>query len=97
MQLIQKVQSGIKTGSQSLSEFAFRLVSGLFLGLTLTLIGQELVGYGNFAFWFVIVLTTTTLVKMTSGWTFTKVFIFDLIIILAALVLRMYIMIAPGA
>ena len=88
-------QDGVKSSTLSLMHISVRLVTGLFLGLVLGLIGQELLGYGTFALIFVMVVVIGLIMKLMSGWSMGKILIFDLICILVAMLLRMYILVAP--
>jgi hypothetical protein len=93
--LSNNVQDGVKTSSVSLLNFTLRLITGIMLGLTLALIGQELLGYGSLAMLFAMVVVTGLVLKTTSEWTIGKILIFDLILVLVAMLLRMYILVAP--
>jgi hypothetical protein len=75
---------------------AFKTMIGLILGLTFALIGDEIVGYGNFSFLLVIVVAAGALMKITKAWTWAHMAVFSLICVLIGLLLRMYILIAPG-
>lgn len=89
------VQEGVKSSSVSFANLTLRVLSGFFIGLTLALIGQEMMGYGQLAFIFVIFVSLGVTYKATSGWSLMKVFILDLFLILIAMLLRMYILVAP--
>lgn len=93
--LSTNMQVGVKNSSVSLINLSLRVVTGLMLGLTLALIGQELIGYGSLALLFVMVVVVGLVVKTTSGWGIGKILIFDLILALVAMLLRMYILVAP--
>jgi|SRR6185312_5950513 len=95
--LISNVQDRFKTSTQMVLLLVLRLLTGLFLGLTLALIGQEIVQYEVFSFVLVTVVVVATLMRITRAWTWTHLFIFNLICVLIGLLLRMYILIAPGA
>lgn len=95
--LISNVQDKFKTSSSALALIGMRLLTGLFLGLTLALIGQEIVQYEVFSFVLVTVVVVATLMRITRAWSWTHLFIFNLICVLIGLLLRMYILIAPGA
>jgi hypothetical protein len=95
--LIANVQDRFKTSTQMVLLLILRLLTGLFLGLTLALIGQEIVQYEVFSFVLVTVVVVATLMRITRTWTWTHLFIFNLICVLIGLLLRMYILIAPGA
>ena len=75
---------------------AFKIATGLMLGLTFALIGDQVIDYGWFSFMLVIVAITAALFKIMRSWTWLNVAIFNLICVLIGLVLRMYILIAPG-
>lgn len=95
--LISNVQDRFRVTSSMVALFSFKLFSGLILGLTLALIAQEIIQYGIFSFLLVIVVSTACLLKVSKTWTWTHILIFDLICVLIGLLLRMYILIAPGA
>lgn len=89
------VQEGVKTSSVSTVCLTLRVLTGFMLGLTLGLIGQELTGYGSLALTFMMVVVMGLVLKTTSGWGLAKILIFDLILVLVAMLLRMYILVAP--
>jgi hypothetical protein len=93
--LSTNMQDGVKNSSVSLFCFFLRFITGVMLGLTMALIGQELMGYGTFAMLFAIVVVLGLVLKTTSEWTAGKILIFDLILVLVAMLLRMYILVAP--
>ncbi|MES2769468.1 MAG: hypothetical protein V4596_10020 [Bdellovibrionota bacterium] len=95
-EFIENMQHTLKKNSQNIGLFAVRLFSGLFLGVTLTLVGQQILGYGQFLFWFIIVLTTAVFLKITKGWKWVGIIVLDFILVLIGLLLKMYILIAPG-
>jgi len=89
------VQDGVKTSSVSFFCLTLRVLTGFMLGLTLGLIGQELIGYGTLALTFLMVVVIGLVLKTTSGWNIGKILILDLILVLVAMLLRMYILVAP--
>lgn len=95
--LINNVQDRFKTSTNALSLLAFRLFSGVVLGLTLGLIGQEIIGYEMISFSLISLIVVAMFIRITKAWTWANIFIFDLICVLIGLLLRMYILIAPGA
>lgn len=95
-EFIENMQYTLKKNSQNIGLFIVRLLSGCFLGVTLTLIGQQILGYGQLIFWFVIVLTTAVFLKITKSWRWVGVIVLDFILVLIGLLLKMYILIAPG-
>lgn len=96
-QYIQNINGKIKTSSTDLVLYLFKIISGLVLGLTFSLIGDEIIGYGKFSFIFVTVLTIGGFLRTARGWSFVGVIVFDFICVLIGMLLRMYILVAPGA
>ncbi|XGC80935.1 hypothetical protein ACES2L_00350 [Bdellovibrio bacteriovorus] len=93
--LASSAQDGVKTTTVSLLHFSLRFITGLLLGLVIGLIGQELAGYGTFALLFVMVVVLSVCIKMLSSLSIPQILIFDLICVLVAMLLRMYILVAP--
>lgn len=89
------VQDQVKTGSASITLLIFRLISGAVLGLTIGLIFQELIGFGTLSLVFVTVTVAALFTKLTVGWSFARLLIFDLICVLVGKLLQMYILLAP--
>lgn len=100
-ELVGKMQSQLKKTSSDVLLFAIKFCSGAVLGLTLALVMQEILGKADnenlLAFFFVIVVTTGVFMRVAKSWGLTAILIFDLICVLLGLVLRLYIMVAPGA
>ena len=94
----QAMQMGqnAKVGVQSLLLLGCKVSSGMILGLTFALIGQEVSNYGPILFWFVIIAVTATFYRLSRSWGSIGLLIFNLLCILAALLIRMYIVVAPG-
>lgn len=72
-----------------------RFMTGLVLGYVLGLIAQELMGFGGLGILLFVVVTTAVFIKISSGWSLLKVFLFDVFCILVLQILKMYIMLAP--
>ncbi|MGE0633939.1 MAG: hypothetical protein AB7O96_16110 [Pseudobdellovibrionaceae bacterium] len=90
------MQQGFRNTSLALILIILRVTTGLILGLTIALVAQEMMDYGAFALTFVTVVIGAAFYKTSSSWTLPSVLIFDLICVLVAMLLRMYILIAPG-
>jgi hypothetical protein len=97
----QKVQVQFKKTSGDLVTFFVKLISGVMLSLTIALVIQEIMGKKDgedmLSFLFVIVVFSAVFLRIAKNWSMTAVLIFDLICILIGMVLRLYIMVAPGA
>ncbi len=94
-QLVSSVHTGAKNASSSVFLWALKVVTAFVVALTLAMVGQELTSYGALAFVFVLILAGAALIKIMNTWSVGAVLIFDLICVLVALLLRMYILIAP--
>lgn len=95
-QFLENVQYKLKTSSTDIINLVLKIFSGLLLGLTFAIVGQEILGYGTISFVLVIVVTTLALLRVAKSWRIAGVLVFDLILVLTGLLLRMYIQIAPG-
>ncbi len=93
--LADGMKSGVKMGSTLTVIIFIRLITALFLGLTVALIGQEVSHYGTLSLIFVTLLVTTVFMRISRAWTLAHILIFDLVMVLVAQVLRMYILLAP--
>ena len=96
-QFLENIQFRIKTSSGNLLLFMARIFVGLVLGLTFSLIGQQIFSYGSLAFFFVIITGLVTFLRVSRGGKWTTLLVFSLICVLIGLLLQMYIQIAPGA
>lgn len=93
--LATSAQEGVKSTTMTMLHIALRLITGFFVGMTLALIGQELIGYGTFALIFVVIVVMAVIMKLLGPWSFGQILIFDLIVVLVGMLLRMYILVAP--
>ena len=94
--MIRKMQGRLKESSRGLGLFTIKIISGFFIGLTLALIFKQLMNVGQIIFVLVIVAAVSVFVKMSQKWKFTGVLLFNLFCVMTAMLLRMYILIAPG-
>ncbi len=95
-QMIQNMQVKIKRTSQSFFVISLRFLSGLVLGLTLAIAGQEAFSYGQLAFWFVTIVFLTVFLRISQKWGVGHLIVYNLICVLVGLLLRMYVLVAPG-
>jgi hypothetical protein len=95
--LISNVQDRFKSSTSAISLLVFKAISGAVLGLTIALVGEEIIQYGVFSFVLVTVVTTGSILRIGKSWSWMHILIFDLICVLIGLLLRMYILIAPGS
>ena len=100
-ELVGKMHSQLKKTSNDVLLFTLKLISGSILGLTFALVMQEILGKVEnenlLAFFFVIVVTAGVFLRIAKSWGLTAILIFDLICVLLGMVLRLYIMVAPGS
>ncbi len=96
-EFIQGVQIKIKKSSVNIITLGLRILSGLVLGLTFAIAGQEIFQYGVYSFWFVIVTLSGVFLKISQNWTTSGVLVFNLVCVMIGMLLRMYVVVAPGA
>lgn len=94
--MLKKTHIRIKESGKSFTLFLVKTVSGTLLGLTVALVVKGFTTLHNFAFAFIIVAITGAFLKLTQKWKFQGVLLFNLFCIMTAMLLRMYILIAPG-
>lgn len=96
-QFMEDMQIRFKNSSSSIALVVAKLFVGFILGLTFSIIGQQIFQYGDFSLVFVIVMSMTLFYRFSKEWRLMPLMVFSLICVLIGLLLRMYIMIAPGA
>ena len=90
------LQDRVKSSTATVSLMVFKAFVALFIGLTLALIGDEALKYGWFSFILMLVTFTVIFLRVMKSWGASHVAIFSVICVLIGVVLRMYILIAPG-
>ena len=90
-----KMKETMKTAGTGFMALALRLLTGFFLGLTIAFIGQEIIQYGLVSLLFITAVIMGSFLKISSSWSISKILVFDLICVLVAQVLKMYILLAP--
>lgn len=94
-QIAGQVQEGIKSSSISIFGIAIKIFTALFIALTVSLIVQEMMGSGSFTFVFTMIVVGGGIFRLMKEWKVQQVLLFDLFCILVALLLRLYLQIAP--
>jgi hypothetical protein len=99
-EFVGRVQDQFKKTSGDVALFSAKLFSGLVLGLTFGLVMQEMLGYGDdenlLAFFFVIIVTASAFMRIVKSWSFVTLLVFNLICVLVGMIMRLYVMVAPG-
>ena len=90
------MQVRFKESSVSRGLIMFKILTGSLVGLTLALVLRQFFGVGNFGFTFVIVACIGIFLKLSKAWKYTGVLLFNLFCVMTAMLLRMYILVAPG-
>lgn len=94
-QLASDLQDGVKSSSVSLAAVSVKFVTAFFVGLTVALIAQEMIQYGTLGFVFMMLVVMGLVYKLIAKWSLGATLVFDLVCVLTALILRMYILLAP--
>lgn len=95
--VIDQIQYSFKSTSNFALVIFLKLLIGGLIGLTLALSGQQIFNYSNFSLFLVIVTTYMAFFRLSRSWGAVPLLVFGLICVLTGLLLRMYILIAPGA
>ena len=90
------LQNGAKLSSRFFLLWTLKIFVAFVFGLTIALIGEEVFKYQMFSYYFVLLMTSGVFLKLTKSWQFIPVVIFILFYIMLAMLLRMYIFVAPG-
>jgi hypothetical protein len=93
--LTSNLQQSATMATVTLSQSILRLVTGFFVGLVLALIIQQFTSAGTFALVFLTCFFLLLIYRLLRSLTVMQILIFDVICILSAISLRMYIMLAP--
>ncbi|AGH94308.1 hypothetical protein [Pseudobdellovibrio exovorus] len=93
--LSTNVQHGAKNASVTYAQRLLRLVSGFFVGMVLAIIIQVFMQSGTLMLVFFTTFFTAIIYRLLRPLTVLQIFIFDIICVLIAASLRMYIMLAP--
>ncbi len=100
-EMVDRMQARFKKSSGDFFTFTLKVVTGLVVGLVLALVLHEMLGHkegeATITFYFVIAVVTAVFMRISKNWTLPVVLVFDLVCILIGIILRLYIMVAPGA
>lgn len=94
-QMVQQLQTGAKTTSVGIFSAFLKIVSALFIALTVSIAAQELIQFGNFSFVLLMTLTTGLILRSIWSLSLVGVLVFDLICVLLGMLFRMYLLMAP--
>ncbi len=95
-QISHVIQEKMKNSSLHFGIGILRLFSGMILGLTFALIADEILKLGVVSFLFIIVSVTYAFMKISKSWRLMNVVVFDLVCVLLGMLIRLYILTAPG-
>lgn len=93
---VGQIQDRAKSTFTALVAFVLKFFSGALIGLTIGLIFQEIVGFGMLVLSLFVCASVVTFLKIVWNWKISAVLILDLFCVLVGLLLRTYIMLAPG-
>lgn len=94
--MLRRVQGNLKESSKSIGLFLLKAFSGAMVGLAIALVLKGLMGLAQFAFIFVIVFILGAFLRLSKKWKWQGVLLFNLFCVMTAMLLRMYILVAPG-
>ncbi len=91
-----QIKESFKSKTTSALLLTLKVISGGLIGLTFALVLQEMMRFGEISFLFIILMLATVFVRASKSWGYITLIIFDLFCVLLAMLLRMYIIIAPN-
>jgi len=94
-QVASSVQNTAKITASNFISLSLKFVSSLVISFVVALVLQTLIGFGQLSFLLSLVLGTSALMRLMWNWSVGVTLVFDLICVLVALLLRMYILVAP--
>jgi hypothetical protein len=94
-QVSNQLQDSIRSSSISLGSIFLKLITSLVIAMTLSIVIQELMNTGTFTFIFTMIVFTSGFLRLMKSWLVSQVLLFDLFCILVALVLKLYLQVAP--
>lgn len=92
-----KIQVRLQESSKGVGLFIFKIITGFFVGTAVALIYKTVTSTGDTAMVFSIVATMLIFLRISRKWKFPGVVVFNLVCVLLAMLLRLYILVAPGA
>lgn len=95
-QMIGHMQTRMKGTSVSFMVLVLKVLSCLIISLAFTLVSDQLIGFGQFSFVFMLLTLMAVMLRAIKPLGLGGVLILDLFCILIGYLLRMYILIAPG-
>ena len=75
---------------------SFRIAIGLFVGLTIAIIGQSLFGYTTLVFCFLLIVLLLSFIRVSRKWGFILLSCFALSFVILGYLIKLYIDVAPG-
>ena len=82
---------------KKISLLVFKGVSAFCFAYVLTLVGQDLISYGLFSFVFLLLSISLAFFYLVKDYKFFRILIVDVCLILLAVLLRFYVIIAYGS
>ena len=92
-----KIQVRLQESSKGLGLLLFKVVTGFFVGVSISLVYRTITSIGDTATLFIIVVATMGFLRISKKWKLAGVVVFNLVCVLLAMLLRLYILVAPGA
>ena len=95
-EFLDNVQEKFKGSSRALALMFFKIISVFSVALVLALIGETLFQFGDIAFLFLLGTCGYIFYRFVRSWSWSQIIVFDVICVLIAVCLTMYIHLAPG-
>lgn len=87
----EKIKGNVKGSLLEFVIFLVRLTTGAFLGLTVALTAQNMLGFSQLVFMFIVISAMALIVRLTRGWGLLGSIILLLVFVLIGVLLKLYI------
>ncbi len=94
-QIASTMQQSAKSTVHFSASLVLKTLSSLVISLVVALVLQTLIGFGQLSFLFTTIIGISSLMRLMWNWSIGVTLVFDLVCVLVALLLRMYILLAP--
>lgn len=94
-EFVANVQDKMKNSTLTIITSIVKFLSGLWMGTLVATIAQTMMGSGTLTFVFIVVLSIGLIFRLLKEWNLFSIVVFNLVFFLTAVLLRMYIYMAP--
>lgn len=94
-EFVANVQDRVRNSGLLIFSFVLKIITGSWLGATFATVVHTVAKIGTLSYVFIIVATLGLIFRILKGWSIFGIVVFNLVFFLTAVLLRMYIYMAP--